>query len=57
MHVQEIEFAVQKENGIVTKIGKSAVYQPKAGFKGSQCSMKCHQNVSAVDTQNKNRKG
>ena len=34
MHTQEIEFAVQKENGIVTKIGKTAVYQPETGFKG-----------------------
>lgn len=35
MHVQEIGFAVQEENGIVTRIGKSAICQPGTGSKGS----------------------
>ncbi len=54
MQVQEIKFAVQKENGIVTKIGKSAVCQPKTASKGS---MNWYQDVSAMDTRNKNQKG
>lgn len=54
MHAQEIKFAVQKENGIVTKVGKSTICQPETGFKGS---MKRHQRMSAMDARNKNQKG
>lgn len=54
MHTQEIEFAVQKENGIVTKIGKSTICQPGTGSKGS---MKRLQDASAMDTRDKNQKG
>ena len=54
MHTQEIEFAVQKENGIVTKIGKTAVYQPETGFKGYRGRL---QDAPAMDTQGKNKKG
>ena len=54
MHTQEMKFAVQKENGIVTKIGKSTICQPEMGPKGS---MKRHQRMSAMDTRNKNQKG
>lgn len=54
MHTQEIEFAVQKENGIVTKVGKTAVYQPETGFKGRMGRL---QDAPAMDTQGKNKKG
>lgn len=56
MNVQEIEFAVQMENGIVTRIGRSAVYQPITGYKGGE-PMECRQDVPMDDTQGKNRKG
>lgn len=36
MQAQEIKFAVQEENGIVTKIGRSTVFQPKAGSIGGK---------------------
>lgn len=54
MHTQEIEFAVQKENGIVTKVGKTVVYQPETGFKGRMGRL---QDAPAMDTQGKNKKG
>lgn len=28
-----IEFSVKKENGVITKIGKSAIYIPRTNFK------------------------
>lgn len=57
MKTQTIEFAVQKENGIVTKIGKSTVYQPKTGSKDSGGSMECRQDVPAMDTLDNHQKG
>ena len=54
IHTQEIEFAVQKENGIVTKVGKTAVYQPETGFKGRLGPL---QDAPAMGTQRKNKKG
>lgn len=54
MYTQEIEFAVQERDGIVTKVGKSTICQPEMGFKGS---MKRLQDVSAMDTRGKNKKG
>lgn len=36
MQAQEIKFAVQEENGIVTKIWRSTVFQPKAGSIGGK---------------------
>lgn len=54
MHTQEIEFAVQKENGIVTKIGKSTICQPETGFKGRMGRL---QDAPAMGTQGKNKKG
>lgn len=54
MHTQEIGFAVQKENGIVTKVGKSTICQPGMGSKGF---MKRLQDMSAMGTRDKNQKG
>lgn len=34
MDNQTIEFAVVKENKVVTKVGKSTILQPKPKFKG-----------------------
>lgn len=36
MQKQTIQFAVQTQNGVVQKVGKSTLYQPKTNFKGSQ---------------------
>lgn len=57
MHTQEIGFAVQKENGIVTRIGKSAICQPGTGSKGSAGSMGWHGDKPEGDTRDKNQKG
>lgn len=50
MKAQEIMFAVQEENGIVTKIGKSVYISRKTACKGS---VKWHQDVSRTDTRQK----
>lgn len=55
MHVQEIEFIVKSKGGVVTKVGKSTISQPKAHYNGK--SMKWHEDKPKKDTQNKNRKG
>lgn len=34
MQKQEIQFAVETKNGVVQRIGKSTIYQPKTNFKG-----------------------
>lgn len=34
MQKQTVEFAVEKKNGVVQKVGKSAILQPKTDFKG-----------------------
>ena len=34
MQKQTIEFAVEKKNGVVQKVGKSEILQPKTDFKG-----------------------
>lgn len=54
MHTQEIKFAVQKENGIVTKVGKSVVNHPKTED-GS--SMKRFQDAPAMGTKKQQQKG
>lgn len=36
MTKQEIQFAVVTKSGVVTKIGKSQIYQPKTNFKGGE---------------------
>lgn len=33
---KEVEFAVVTKSGVVTKIGKSQIYQPKTNFKGGE---------------------
>lgn len=34
MHKQTVKFAVTRKNGIITKIGETAINQPKTNFKG-----------------------
>lgn len=34
MQKQTIEFATTRKNGIITRIGKTAINQPKTNFKG-----------------------
>jgi hypothetical protein len=34
MQKQEIQFAVETKNGVVQRIGKSTIYQPKTNYKG-----------------------
>ena len=33
---QTIEFAVETKGGVVQKVGRSSVYQPKTNFKGEK---------------------
>lgn len=34
MHKQTVEFAVTRKNGIITRIGRTAINQSKTNFKG-----------------------
>lgn len=34
MQKQTIQFAVQSKNGVVQRVGKSTILQPKTNFKG-----------------------
>ena len=34
MHKQTIQFAVESKNGVIQRIGRSSIYQPKTNFKG-----------------------
>ena len=34
MQKQTIQFAVQSKNGVIEKVGKSTIYQPKTNFNG-----------------------
>lgn len=34
MQTQTVEFAVTRENGNITKIGRTSIVQPKPNFKG-----------------------
>lgn len=34
MHRQTIEFAVKRDNGNITRIGRTSILQPKTSFKG-----------------------
>lgn len=36
MQAQTIQFAVQSTNGVIEKVGKSTIYQPKTNFKGGK---------------------
>ena len=34
MHIQTIQFATVTKNGVVQKVGRSTIVQPKTNFKG-----------------------
>lgn len=34
MHKQTIQFAVSRNNGIITRVGKTSILYPKTNFKG-----------------------
>ena len=34
MHKQTVEFAVTRNNGIITRIGRASINQPKTNFRG-----------------------
>lgn len=34
MQKQTVEFAVKRDNGIITRIGRTGILQPKTSFKG-----------------------
>ena len=47
MQTQTIQFAVVTKNGVVQKIGKSTISQPKTNFKGG--SIKCYEDKKKTD--------
>lgn len=34
MQKQTVEFSVKRDNGIITRVGKTGILQPKTNFKG-----------------------
>lgn len=34
MQKQTVEFAVKRNNGIITRVGRTSILQPKTNFKG-----------------------
>lgn len=34
MQTQTIQFAVESKSGVIQRIGRSSIYQPKTNFKG-----------------------
>lgn len=34
MQTQTVEFAVMRNNGIITRVGRTGILQPKTNFKG-----------------------
>ena len=36
MQKQTIQFAVQSKDGVIEKVGKSIIYQPKTSYKGNE---------------------
>ena len=35
MQKQTIQFAVQSKNGVIEKVGRSSIYQPKTNYQGN----------------------
>lgn len=57
MIVQEIEFAVEKENGIVTRIGRSTVCQPRTDMGKDKGSVKWYQDMPTGGKCSRGQKG
>ena len=47
MKTQAIQFATVTKNGVVQKVGKSTILQPKTNFKGG--SIKWHEDKKIAD--------
>ena len=47
MHTQTIQFATVTKNGVVRKVGRSTIVQPKTNFKGG--SIKWYEDKKKAD--------
>lgn len=43
MQKQKVEFAVKRNNGIITRVGRTGILQPKTSFKGDPDSVKWYE--------------
>lgn len=40
---QTVEFAVKRDNGIITRVGRTGILQPKPNYKGNSDSVKWYE--------------
>lgn len=43
MQKQTVEFATTRNNGIITRVGRTSILQPKTSFKGNPDSVKWYE--------------
>lgn len=43
MQKHTVEFAVKRDNGTITKVGRTGILQPKTNFKGNSNSVKWYE--------------
>lgn len=43
MQKQTVKFAVKRNNGIITRVGRTSILQPKPNFKGDPDSVKWYE--------------
>lgn len=43
MQKQTVEFAVKRDNGIITRVGRTGILQPRTNFKGGSDSVKWYE--------------
>lgn len=43
MHKQSVQFAVTRNNGTITRVGRTGILQPKTNFKGGFDSVKWYE--------------
>lgn len=43
MQKQTVEFATTRDNGIITRVGRTGILQPKTDFKGGSDSVKWYE--------------
>ena len=55
MHTQTIQFATVTKNGVVQKVGRSTIVQPKTNFKGG--SIKWYEGKKKADKQHNEASG
>ena len=55
MHIQTIQFATVTKNGVVQKVGRSTIVQPKTNFKGG--SIKWYEDKKKADKQHNEASG